>query len=249
MRHPARAVCVLLTLVLLLGGCGGKSKRTAYPIPPPAAPGEDTPSAEVSENLAMALGPDLGTPTLEEKRAKLPKALVGDTGNAAYSGERLTGTVTAPVPVSTPPPAPLAKAPPAVPRIPVEQKATLAAPPAPAPAQAAAETAPVPTAPAPASAPAAPPAPTANLAGAGRVTAQLASFRTRANAEGGWQRLRAAHPDQLGDRSLILQEKDLGERGIYYRVRTGPFADVAAAKAFCEEMRARDQACVVVRPE
>jgi len=74
----------------------------------------------------------------------------------------------------------------------------------------------------------------------------LAAFRTRANAEGGWQRLRAAHPDQLGDRPLILQEKDLGERGIYYRVRTGPFADIASAKAFCEELHARDQGCIVL---
>lgn len=79
--------------------------------------------------------------------------------------------------------------------------------------------------------------------------AQLASFRTRANAEGGWQRLRAAHPDQLGDRALILQETDLGDRGVYYRVRTGPFADNAAAKAFCARLQARDQACLVISPQ
>ncbi len=85
------------------------------------------------------------------------------------------------------------------------------------------------------------------MSDAGRVTVQLAAYRTRANAEVGWQRLRTAHPDQLGDRELIMREVDLGDRGIYYRVRTGPFADVAAAKAFCSLLRARDQDCLVIR--
>lgn len=242
MSRPVCAVCALLALMVLVTGCGGDSKSAAYPIPPLTAPGEDTPSAEVSENLALALGQDSVAPeTLEEKRDKLPRELVGDRGNAVYSGQRLTGSVTAPAAASTPvpsapavPPAPVvAKAPPAVPRVPVEQQAASVA---------------IPAAP-PASASVAPPAPTANLSGAGRVTVQLAAFRTRANAEGGWQRLRAAHPDQLGDRALIMRETDLGDRGIYYRVRTGPFADVAAAKAFCAQLRARDQACVVKGPQ
>ena len=248
MSHPVRAVCVLLALTVLVAGCGGNSRSAAYQAPPLAGPGEDTPSAEVSENLALALGPSARSPeTLEEKRDKLPRALVGDQENAVYSGQPLTGSVTAPAAVSTlgsSSPAPVvAKAPPAVPRVPVEQQAASAvlpaAPPAPAPAPAAAPTA--------AAAKPAPPAPTANLSGSGRVTVQLAAFRTRANAEGGWQRLRAAHPDQLGDRALIMREADLGDRGIYYRVRTGPFADTAAAKAFCAQLRARDQECVVIR--
>ena len=92
-----------------------------------------------------------------------------------------------------------------------------------------------------------PPAPVANVSDAGRVMVQLAAFRTRANAERGWRRLRAAHPDQLGDRALIMREVDLGDRGIYYRVRTGPFTDVAAAKAFCSLLRTRDQDCLVIR--
>ncbi len=265
MSRPARAVCVLLMLLVVVSGCGGKSKSTAYPVPPPAPPGEDKPSAEVSQNLALALGPAASRPeTLEERRAKLPSALVGDKGNAVYSGERLMGSVTGRATAAAPaagsasvPPAPaipkappaVAKAPPAVPRIPVERQSASATPPAAPPA---APPAPANAAPAPPAAEPprpAPPAPTANLSGGGLVTAQLGAFRTRANAEGGWQRLRAAHPDQLGDRALILQERDLGERGIFYRVRTGPFTDLAAAKAFCEQLKIRDQGCVVISPE
>ena len=244
MSQPVRAACALLALMVLVTGCGSDSKSTAYPIPPLAAPGEDSPSAEVSPNLALALGRE--TTVREIREGKVPRELVGDRGNAVYSGQRLTGSVTAPAAASTrspsapaAPPAPvLAEAPPAVPRIPVEQQS--ATPPTATP--------PIATPPA-SSAGAAPSAPTTNLSGAGRVTVQLAAFRTRANAEGGWQRLRAAHPDQLGDRALIMREADLGDRGIYYRVSTGPFANVAAAKAFCAQLRVRDQACVVKRAQ
>ncbi len=255
MSHLVRTACALLALTVLVAGCGGNSKSTAYPIPPLAGPGEDTPSAEVSENLALALGPSSRLPeTLEEKRDKLPRALVGDQENAVYSGQRLTGSVTAPAvaappaPSASAPPAPVfAKAPPAVPRVPVEQQAASAALPAAPPAPPSAPVAAPAAAPAATVAKPAPPAPVANVSGAGRVTVQLAAFRTRANAEGGWQRLRAAHPDQLGDRALIMRETDLGDRGIYYRVRTGPFTDVATAKAFCAQLQARDQDCVVIR--
>ena len=223
-------------------------RATAYPAPL----NEGTPSAEVSQNLALALGPDaVDAESIEEKRDKLPRELVGDHANAVYSDQQLTGSDAAPGAASTPalsaptvpsmPSAPVAaKAPPVMPPVPVEQQATSAAVPAMPPAPAPTLTPAKPT-------PTAPPAPAANVSDAGRVTVQLAAFRTRANAERGWQRLRAAHPDQLGDRALIMRQIDLGDRGIYYRVRTGPFANVPAAKAFCSLLRARDQDCFVIR--
>jgi len=244
MSRPVSAACALLALMALTAGCGGGSKSTAYAVPPPAPPGEDTPSAEVSRNLALALGQEALDPgSIGEKRDKLPRDLVGDHANAVYSDQQLTGSGAAPAAASTPapPPAPVAaKAPPVVPPVPVEQPAASTAVPATPPTSAPTLTPAKPT-------PTAPPAPAANVSDAGRVTVQLAAFRTRANAERGWQRLRAAHPDQLGDRALIMREIDLGDRGIYYRVRTGPFADVAAAKAFCSLLRTRAQDCLVIR--
>jgi SPOR domain len=244
---PVRATFVLLALTVLAAGCAGNTKSAAYPIPPLAAPGEDTPSDEVSKNLSLALGSAAAaTESFEEKRDKVPRALVGDRRNAVYSGQRLTGAVTAPAAAATSTPPALAKAPPPVPRVPVERQAASAglpaAPPITNPTRSATPAVAKPL-------PAVPPAPTGKASDAGRVTVQLAAFRTRANAEGGWQRLRAAHPDQLGDRALIVRETDLGDRGIYYRVRTGPFADIAAAKAFCAKLLARDQDCVVKRAQ
>lgn len=272
MRRPAPILSAFAVILLLAAGCGGRSAKQAYELPPPAPPGEDKPQDEVSQNLALALGAKPNSAaSLEARRATLPKELVGDQQNAEYSGERLTGSVATRAPAVSPaavPPAhassqvaPAAPAAPkAAPRVAVE---SLPAPTAPVPA-APVPAAPKPTAapaspktpmPAPAASPAAPAAPpaapsavVASAATAGQTIAQIAAFRTRANAEGGWQRLRAAHPDLLGDRALILHEVDLGERGIYYRVRTGPFADTASAKAFCEQLRARDQGCVVISP-
>ena len=247
MNRPVRAACVLLALMALVTGCGGGSTTTAYQVPPLVPPGADTPSAEVSQNLALPLGQEALDPgSIDEKHDKLPRELIGDHANAVYSDQQLTGSGAAPAAASTPapPPAPIAaKAPPVMPPVPVEQPAAPAAAPAmplaPAPTLTPAKPTPI--------APPAPPAPVANVSDAGRVTVQLAAFRTRANAERGWQRLRAAHPDQLGDRALIMRQIDLGDRGIYYRVRTGPFADVPAAKAFCSLLRARDQDCLVIR--
>lgn len=262
LARKVHAACAFMALLALVSSCGGGgSKSPAYQAPPLVPPGEDTPSTEVSRNLALALGPNAVDPiSIKEKHEQLPPELVSDRANAIYSGQTLTGSSAAPAAASTPPvpstpppstpprsapppstqPAPVvAKAPPPKPPIPVEQQAAPAAIPAPPPTSA------------PPPSPAKPPrtelpAPVANVSDVDRAMVQLAAYRTRANAERGWQRLRAAHPDQLGDRALTLRKVDLGDRGIYYRVRTGPFADVAAAKEFCTLMRARDQDCLVI---
>ena len=264
MRRPAPTLCAFAVMLLLAAGCGGRSAKQAYELPPPAPPGEDKPQDEVSQNLALALGSEPNSAaSLEARRATLPKELVGDHQNAEYSGERLTGSVATRAPAASPaaaPPAPASSqaipaapaAPKAAPPVAVERLPAPTAPVPAAPKPMAAPASPKAPMPAPVAPPAAPPAApsavVASAATAGQTIAQIAAFRTRANAEGGWQRLRAAHPDLLGDRALILHEVDLGERGIYYRVRTGPFADTASAKAFCEQLRARDQGCVVISP-
>lgn len=242
---------VVVVPLIVIAGCAG---RAAKPVAAPAPPAADvTPSDEVSRNLALALGQADGKPPAPEaSRDKVAPDLVGDEANAAYSGERLTGSVTAPVAPSAPsganvPPAPTtapaeAAAPPAVPRVPVQQQPVPPTATPPAPSKAAPPRPPEPPPARPASAKAATPAPTT-----GGLMAQLGAFSSRENAETGWQRIRDAHPDLLGSRSYDIQAADLGGQGIFYRVRTGPFSDGATAKALCEALRARDQACVLVR--
>ena len=51
----------------------------------------------------------------------------------------------------------------------------------------------------------------------------------------------------LGDRELTVQEVDLGERGIFYRVQAGFFPERAGASALCRALKARQQDCLVVK--
>jgi hypothetical protein len=76
---------------------------------------------------------------------------------------------------------------------------------------------------------------------------QLAALRARNSAPPAWARLQKAHPMLLGDKELAVQEVDLGERGIFYRVQAGFFPDRAGASALCQALKARQQDCLVVK--
>ena len=76
---------------------------------------------------------------------------------------------------------------------------------------------------------------------------QLASVRTNAAAEAEWQRLQQRHGDLLGDMNLITRQVDLGDRGIYHRIQTGPFPNRTTAADMCSQLKAQKQDCLVVR--
>ncbi len=151
-------------------------------------------------------------------------------------------------------PAPEPPEPAAPPPAPPEPVASVPAPPEPAAA------APEPAEPAtsaPAAettAPPAPPAPAVQTAArtpsgapSGAYVVQLAALRARDSARPAWARLQKAHPMFLGDKELTIQEVDLGERGIFYRVQAGFFPDRAGASALCQALKARQQDCLVVK--
>lgn len=82
---------------------------------------------------------------------------------------------------------------------------------------------------------------------AGDYFVQLASVTSDASARQEWARLQKAHPDLLGDLALDVQRADLGDRGIFYRIRTGPFPNRATAQDMCWQIKAAKLACLVVR--
>ncbi len=59
--------------------------------------------------------------------------------------------------------------------------------------------------------------------------------------------MQRAHPDLLGDLELSVQSADLGERGIFFRIRTGPFPNRATAQDMCWQIEAAKLGCLVVR--
>ncbi len=82
---------------------------------------------------------------------------------------------------------------------------------------------------------------------AGGYFVQLASVKSDDSARKEWARMQRAHPDLLGDLELSVQSADLGERGIFFRIRTGPFPNRATAQDMCWQIEAAKLGCLVVR--
>ena len=110
----------------------------------------------------------------------------------------------------------------------------------------AAEPAPV-AEPSPAPAPA--PEPTQQAAAAtGGYFVQLLSVKDRENAEAAWSKLQGKYPSILGSSSYKVEEADLGDRGVFYRLLAGPVPSDAEASALCGKLEASGQGCLVRRP-
>lgn len=75
---------------------------------------------------------------------------------------------------------------------------------------------------------------------------QLAALKDRAGVPNEWQRLQAAFGSILGKLDSHVERADLGERGVFYRLIAGRFADEARARKACEELQALEQDCLVV---
>jgi len=58
---------------------------------------------------------------------------------------------------------------------------------------------------------------------AGDYFVQLASVKSDQGARKEWSRLQKAHSELFDDLPLDVQRADLGDRGIFYRIRIGPF--------------------------
>lgn len=76
---------------------------------------------------------------------------------------------------------------------------------------------------------------------------QIAALRSAEAAEGEWLRISKRHPDLLGGYTSKVVRADLGERGIFFRLRAGPLKDRPAAEKLCESLAAQNVGCLVVR--
>ncbi len=85
--------------------------------------------------------------------------------------------------------------------------------------------------------------------GAKAFKIQLSAVRSDAAAKTEWDKLKKTHPSVLGRLSLNVEKADLGQKGVYYRIQAGPFADRAAADAACQELTKQKASCLVIRPE
>lgn len=77
---------------------------------------------------------------------------------------------------------------------------------------------------------------------------QLSAVRTEQAAKSEWARLVKANPDVLGALESVIVRADLGDKGIFYRVRAGWFTSRAEAKAICDELATRNVGCLIAKP-
>jgi len=79
----------------------------------------------------------------------------------------------------------------------------------------------------------------------GQFVAQIAAYRSAADAEAGWINFVSRFPDLAVGRGPDIQRADLGERGVFHRLRIAAFETRADAAAYCETLSDRGQACLV----
>ncbi len=220
-------------------------------LPPPETP----PQAEAPPSAPAAEAEELLRPppeTAAVPAVKAPAAKVALPPETPQVAPEATPDSVLPVPVPVPEAAPE----PVTPEVAAAQPAP--DPPAPPAAAPASETptqvadpvvaAPV-TAPVtgPVTAPVAPQAAALPEAKTGGFVVQLISIRSRDRARPAWANLQKAHPALLGNRELSIQKADLGDRGVYYRVRAGFFAERASARGLCNALKTRGQDCLVTK--
>ncbi|MFZ5914006.1 MAG: SPOR domain-containing protein [Pseudomonadota bacterium] len=75
---------------------------------------------------------------------------------------------------------------------------------------------------------------------------QLGAFRTTTAAAAGWKLLSGRHAGILEGLEHFVTEADLGEKGKFFRLQTGPFPDRPAANAKCNELKNAGANCIIV---
>jgi cell division septation protein DedD len=90
------------------------------------------------------------------------------------------------------------------------------------------------------------PAPTTPTAtSSGRYVVQVASLPSRGAVDQTWSRMRARYPDLLGSTTQDVEVADLGDRGVYHRLRVGYFQSKSEATTLCQTLKSRGQDCLV----
>ena len=78
------------------------------------------------------------------------------------------------------------------------------------------------------------------------VRIQLVSMPSEEAAWSAWKQLSGKYASHLSGLTAIVEPADLGTKGTFYRVQTGPFQTVAAAQERCTAMKEAGLDCLVV---
>ncbi|WP_199200457.1 SPOR domain-containing protein [Alkalicaulis satelles] len=89
------------------------------------------------------------------------------------------------------------------------------------------------------------PAPSGRAQGA--FVVQIGAYRAQEEAEAGWLAFVSRHSDMTSGRGPDIQRADLGDRGVFHRLRVAGFETREEAAAYCASLDARGQSCLVAR--
>ena len=86
---------------------------------------------------------------------------------------------------------------------------------------------------------------TSGNAQAGTHVVQVGAFRSNDEAMAQWSRMQTKLGDFLAGKGPDVEVADLGERGVYHRLRVGPFSSSDDAKTSCAGLKERGQDCLI----
>ena len=235
-----------------------QAERLLSPPETPQPPQAEAPSAATAAEAEELLGPPLETAVVPPGTAPVAKVALPPTApDVAVDGQpEATPEPVLPAPETAQEPvqpetatetATEAAQEPVQPETAVAQPVPEPASPPAAPSAAGPASETLPQVAAPVAAPVAPQAAALPAAMTGGFVVQLISIRSRDRARSAWANLQKAHPAHLGKRELTIQKADLGDRGVFYRVRAGFFAERASARDLCNALKTRGQDCLVTK--
>ncbi|GGC99650.1 SPOR domain-containing protein [Aquisalinus flavus] len=97
----------------------------------------------------------------------------------------------------------------------------------------------------PATTPAPTPATTTTAPVSGSHVVQVGAFGSDAEANTFYDRLTGRHATLMSGKRPDIQVADLGDRGVFHRLRIGPFTSYDGASNWCDQLKAAGQDCLV----
>lgn len=79
----------------------------------------------------------------------------------------------------------------------------------------------------------------------GSHVVQIGAFRSNGDAMAQWSRIAAKLGDYAASKAPDVERADLGARGVYHRLRIGPFSSSSEASAYCAGLKERGQDCLI----
>jgi cell division protein FtsN len=81
----------------------------------------------------------------------------------------------------------------------------------------------------------------------GSYLLQIGAYKSEAEATAAWKTYQGKHTTLLSGFGPDVQRADLGDKGVWYRLRISSFADKDAAIALCDRLKAQNGACFLAR--